>query len=71
MTDDDLELLRFEKLHWHHAGAKATAIRDRFGLTETGYYQRLLHLARQPQALAAEPVIVNRINRRRRSQPVP
>lgn len=64
MTDDDLALLRFEKLHWHHRGAKATAIRERFGMSETAYWQRVRAITQQPAALAAEPVLVNRLRRR-------
>lgn len=66
MDNEDLELLRFAKLQWHHRGAQAGAIRERFGMTETGFWQRVLHLARTPEALQAEPVLCNRLNRRRR-----
>jgi hypothetical protein len=69
LNDDDLALLDFEAGFWKYSGAKAEAIRRQFGLTATGYYQRLLVLARRPEALAARPQVVNRINRRRR-QPV-
>lgn len=66
MNDDDLEILRFEKLRWNHAGAKAEAVRRRFGLSMTEFWQRLFALAERPEALAAEPVVVKRINRPRR-----
>jgi hypothetical protein len=67
VNDTDLALLDFEGTFWRHRGAKAEAIRERFGLSETAYWQRVLHLAGQPEALAARPTVVNRINRLRRS----
>lgn len=66
VNDDDLALLRFEKLRWNHQGAKAEEVRRRFGLSLTQYLQRVHALCDRPEALAAEPVLVNRINRRRR-----
>lgn len=67
MDDDDLALLRFEKLRWNYSGAKAEEVRRRFGLSMTQYWQRLFTLCERPEALVAEPVIVNRVNRRRRA----
>lgn len=69
VTDEDLELLRFAKLHWQHRGAQATAIRDRFGLSETLFWQRVLHLAGTPQGWQAEPALCKRLTSRRRVLP--
>ena len=59
------EMLAFERQWWRHAGAKETAIRDRFGLSPTRYYQALNALVDQPGALAADPVLVRRLRRLR------
>ena len=47
------------------AGAKETAIRDRFGLSPTRYYQVLNALVDRPAALAADPLLVRRLRRLR------
>lgn len=59
------EMLAFERQWWRHAGAKETAIRDRFGLAPTRYYQALNALVDRPAALAADPVLVRRLRRLR------
>jgi hypothetical protein len=59
------DMLAFERQWWRHAGAKETAIRDRFGLSPTRYYQALNALVDQPAALAADPVLVRRLRRLR------
>ena len=59
------EMLVFERQWWRHAGAKETAIRDRFGLSPTRYYQALNALVDQPAALATDPVLVRRLRRLR------
>ena len=61
----DSEMLAFERQWWRHAGAKETAIRERFGLSPTRYYQALNALVDQPAALAADPVLVRRLRRMR------
>lgn len=66
MSDDDLALLRFEKLHWQHRGAQTTAIRERFGLSETAYWQRVLHLAGTAEGWQAEPTLCKRLQPARR-----
>lgn len=63
LTDRERDLLAFEKLEWKHRGAKDDAIRKTFGLSPWQYSQRLLALCEQPAALAAEPVLVNRVRR--------
>ena len=65
LTDRDLEMLAFERQWWRHAGAKETAIRERFGLAPTRYYQALNALVDRPAALAADPLLVRRLRRLR------
>ncbi len=59
------EMLAFERHWWRHPGAKETAIRDRFGMPPTRYYQALNALVDQPAALAADPLLVRRLRRLR------
>jgi hypothetical protein len=59
------EVLTFERQWWRQAGAKETAIRDRFGVTPTRYYQVLNALVDRPDALAADPLLVRRLRRLR------
>jgi hypothetical protein len=61
----DLAVLDFEKRHWRHSGAKEQAIRERFDLSASQYFQVLNALLDRPEALAAEPVLVNRLRRER------
>lgn len=63
LDPDSLGILRFEKQPWRSATAKTQAIAEQFGLTPTRYYQRLNQLVDSPAALAAEPVLVNRLRR--------
>ena len=65
LTRREHEMLAFERHWWRHPGAKETAIRDRFGLPPTRYYQALNALVDQPAALAADPLLVQRLRRLR------
>jgi hypothetical protein len=58
-------MLTFERQWWRHPGAKETAIRDRFGVTPTRYYQVLNALVDSPDALAVDPLLVRRLRRLR------
>ena len=58
-------VLDFERRRWKHVGAKEQAIRDRFGLSPTHYYQILNALLDDPAALAYRPSLVNRLRRAR------
>src|SRR3978361_2524911 len=59
------EMLAFERQWWRYAGAKEAAIRERFGMSSTRYYQVLNALVDRPEALAADPLLVRRLRRMR------
>jgi Protein of unknown function (DUF3263) len=58
-------ILAFERQWWRHAGAKEEAIRRRFGIGPTAYYQLLSRLIDDPAALAHDPMLVKRLQRQR------
>jgi Protein of unknown function (DUF3263) len=58
-------ILLFERQWWRHAGAKEEAIRRRFGIGPTAYYQLLSRLIDDPAALAHDPMLVKRLQRQR------
>ena len=59
------DMLAFERQWWRSAGAKETAIRERFAVAPTRYYQVLNALVDRPEALAADPLLVRRLRRLR------
>ena len=65
LTDRDRDILAFERGWWRHAGAKEAAIRERFDMTATRYYQVLNRIIDEPAALVADPLLVNRLRRLR------
>ncbi len=73
LSSRELAMLVFERQWWRAAGAKETAIRDRFALSPTRYYQVLNALVDRPDALAADPLLVRRLRRvraaRQRTRP--
>lgn len=68
LTERERQVLAFERHWWRHAGAKEQAIRDTFGLSATRYYQILNGLLDNPAALAADPLLINRLRRLRASK---
>lgn len=58
-------ILDFEREWWKHAGAKQRAVRERFGLSPTRYYQLLNRLIDDDAALAYDPMLVKRLRRLR------
>ena len=67
MLDDLMpKVLEFEKLHWRYVGSKADAIRERFGLGVTNYYQLLNRVIDTDEALAIDPMLVQRLRSRRK-----
>ncbi len=65
LSERDRAVLDFERQWWRAAGAKETAIRDRFALSPTRYYQVLNALVDRPAALEADPLLVRRLRRLR------
>ena len=65
LTDRDREILALERLWWQHAGAKEQAIRDKFDMSATRYYQVLNALIDREDALAFDPLLVKRLRRLR------
>ena len=65
LTERERDILAFERQWWSHAGAKDQAIRDRFKISSTRYYQLLNALIERREALAAEPMLVKRLRRLR------
>ena len=65
LSDRDQAILSFERQWWKFAGAKEQAIRLRFDLSATRYYQVLNALIDRPEALVHDPMVVKRLRRLR------
>jgi Protein of unknown function (DUF3263) len=65
LTSREVEILDFERQWWRYAGAKEQAIREKFDMSATRYYQVLNALIDQPDALAFDPMLVKRLRRMR------
>ncbi|HEX8510286.1 MAG TPA: DUF3263 domain-containing protein [Propionibacteriaceae bacterium] len=65
LSSRDAEILAFERHWWKFPGAKEQAIRDKFAMSATRYYQVLNALIDKPEALAQDPLLVKRLRRLR------
>lgn len=65
LTDEQREILSFERGWWKYAGAKETEIRHRFDMSLTRYAQVLLSVIDHPAAMAVDPTLVRRLQRLR------
>jgi len=65
LTDRDRAILDFERSWWSEPGKKELAIRERFDLSTTRYYEILNELLDAPEALEYEPLVVRRLRRLR------
>jgi len=63
LSERDRAILDFEASAswWKYRGAKEGAIRDRFDLGPTAYYQQLARLLDDPDAAAYAPDVVRRL----------
>ena len=68
LTDQDRRILDFEESWWTRPGAKASGIRQRLGMSPTGYYRRLAELVDTDEAQEHAPLVVRRLRRRRSMQ---
>ncbi len=69
-TDDQLDerdrdMLDFEREWWKYAGAKEQAIKARFDLSTTRYYELLNRLIDREAAVEHDPMLVKRLRRLR------
>jgi len=65
LTERDKAILDFERSWWSEPGVKETAIRERFELSTTRYYQILGELLEAPEAMSYDPLLVRRLRRLR------
>ena len=65
LSQRDLEILDFERTWWKHAGVKEQAIKERFEMSATRYYQVLNELLEQQAAMDYDPILVKRLKRLR------
>ncbi len=65
LSDRDRAILDFERSWWTEPGPKELAIRERFDLSPTRYYQVLTELLESSDALAYDPLVVRRLRRMR------
>lgn len=68
LNERDREILAFERTWWKQGGSKERAVRDRFGVSATRYYQILNELIDAPAALAEDPMLVRRLRRQRQAR---
>lgn len=65
LDERERAVLDFERSWWKHAGVKEQAIKERFDMSATRYYQLLNELLEKPAALAYDPILVKRLKRLR------
>jgi hypothetical protein len=65
LSERDREILSFERQWWKFAGAKEHAIREKFDMSATRYYQVLNALIDRESAIAYDPLLVKRLRRLR------
>jgi hypothetical protein len=65
LSERDREILAFERQWWKYAGAKEHAIREKFDMSATRYYQVLNALIDHEAAIAYDPLLVKRLRRLR------
>ncbi|UPK74527.1 DUF3263 domain-containing protein [Nocardioidaceae bacterium SCSIO 66511] len=68
LSERDAAILDFERTWWQYAGAKEQAIREKFDLSATRYYQVLNALIDREDALAHDPLLVKRLRRMRHAR---
>jgi hypothetical protein len=65
LDERERAILDFERTWWTESGVKEPAIRARFELSATRYYQLLAELIDRDDALAYDPLVVRRLRRTR------
>lgn len=68
LSERDRDILEFERHWWKYAGAKEQAVREKFDMSSTRYYQVLNALIDSQAALEADPLLVRRLRRLRQQR---
>ena len=68
LSQRDRDILEFERHWWKFAGAKEQAVREKFDMSASRYYQVLNALIDRPEALESDPLLVRRLRRLRASR---
>ena len=63
LSELEVAVLELERRWWKYGGAKDHAIRERFDMSATSYFQILNSLLDNPAALASDPMLVKRLRR--------
>jgi hypothetical protein len=63
LTERERAILEFERSWWTEPGPKELAIRERFDLSATRYYQLLGELVDSDDALEYDPLVIRRLRR--------
>lgn len=67
LTPVEERVLAFERHSWASSAGKEEAIRAQFGMSPTRYYLLLSGLVESPEAIARDPLLVQRLRRRLRT----
>lgn len=65
LTERERAILDFERTWWSEPGPKDAAIRERFELSTTRYYELLNELLDRDEAHDYDPLVVRRLRRLR------
>ena len=65
LDERERDMLDFEREWWKYAGAKEQAIKARFDLSTTRYYELLNRLIDRDEAVEYDPMLVKRLRRLR------
>jgi hypothetical protein len=65
LTEAHRAMLDFERHHWRLPRPKDAEVRERFGLSLSGYQRELNALLDEPEAVAYAPATVRRLRRQR------
>jgi hypothetical protein len=65
LSQQQLDILEFERQWWRRADAKEQAIRGRFDVSAARYYQMLNAVIDSPMAMIHDPMLVKRLQRLR------
>jgi hypothetical protein len=68
LSERDIAMLDFERQWWRFAGSKEEAIRAKFDMNATRYFQLLNALLDSSEALEHDPLLVKRLRRLRDSR---